>query len=124
MLSAQGFSSPKLSLDRTADGYIALRSALTEGRMDMLHMELLETELTHLQRDPGTGICDHPVGGSKDVSDSFAGATWNAILTNPGIPVSSKKVASAISAVNGRSQFSDRSLLGQIQAKSKPRKFL
>ena len=114
LLSSQGFDSPKLSLDRTADGYIALRSTLTEGRMDMLHVPLLEQELTRLQRDPGTGICDHPVGGSKDVADSFAGATWNALLTNPGVPVSTKKVASAIAAINGGNRSYKQQPLGQF----------
>lgn len=100
LLEAHRFDVDKISLDRTPDGYLSLRSVLLEGRMDMLHMNLLEDELIHLQRDPGTGICDHPAGGSKDVSDSFAGAVWSAIRDNSAIPVPASSVASAMRAVN------------------------
>lgn len=102
ILEQQGFGDvPKLSLDRTPDGYTALRSILVEERIDMLHCELLEQELTQLQRDAVTMVCDHPSGGSKDVSDSFAGAVWSAVLDDnqPYIPATS--VASAIANVNG-----------------------
>lgn len=116
LLEAQGFNTAKISLDRTPDGYTSLRSAILEQRIDMLHVELLEKELTHLKRDPGTGICDHEVGRSKDVSDSVAGSVWNAILQNPGVPISTKSKVSAIAAVNsmnglGRSHQSTPSSL-------------
>lgn len=105
ILEAQGFTVDKISLDRTPDGYIALRSALLEQRIQLFRCSLLEDELIHLQRDATTGKIDHPAGGSKDVADSLAGAVYNAILNNNGIPVSSKTVASAMRAVastNGR----------------------
>lgn len=101
LLEAQGFTVDKISLDRTPDGYMALRSILLEERMDMLDCKLLQDELIHLQRDSVTGKIDHPVGGGKDVADSFAGSTWNAILINPGTIVPAKHIASAISSVNG-----------------------
>lgn len=100
LLEEQGFDVDKISLDRTPDGYLALRSILLEQRVDMLDVSLLQSELIHLQRDSVTGKVDHPIGGSKDVADSFAGSLWNAMLNNPGIPVPAKSVASAISAVN------------------------
>ena len=67
----------------------------------MIDVQLLQDELIYLQRDSVTGKVDHIVGRSKDVSDSFAGAIWNAITHNPGVKVPSKKIASAISSVNG-----------------------
>ena len=103
LLEAQGFDVSKLSLDRTPDGYMALRSILLEERVDMLDVKLLQDELVHLQRDGVTGKIDHPLGGSKDTSDSFAGAIWNAVLTNPGVPVATKSVTSLIRSVNTRS---------------------
>ena len=103
LLEAQGFDVSKLSLDRTPDGYMALRSILLEERIDMLDVKLLQDELVHLQRDGVTGKIDHPLGGSKDTSDSFAGAIWNAVLTNPGVPVATKSVTSLIRSVNTRS---------------------
>ena len=101
LLESKGFGKvPKISLDRTPDGYMAFRSVLAEKRIDLLDIELLQNELIHLQRDSFSGKIDHPVGGSKDVSDSVAGAIWNAILQNPGVPVKGTTVASAIASVN------------------------
>lgn len=102
LLEGNGFSTSLISLDRTPDGYIALRSMLIEQRVDMLDMQLLQDELVHLQRDGTTGRVDHPVGGSKDVADSFAGCLWNASRKNPSVPVPKKSVINAISAVNGQ----------------------
>lgn len=102
LLEKQGFSVDKISLDRTPDGYIAGRAILVEQRVDMLHSELLEHELTHLQRDATTGKVDHIQGESKDASDSFIGAMWNAMLNTDGVPSSPKSVISAMASVNGR----------------------
>ena len=102
LLESQGFGEvKKLSLDRTPDGYMTLRSVLLEQRIDMLDCHKLQDELIHLQRDANTGKVDHPVGGSKDTADSFAGAVWNATISNVGIPVPVRSVASAIASVNG-----------------------
>lgn len=101
LLEAQGFDSPKISLDRTPDGYIATRSVLLEERIDMLECETLENELIFLQRDSVTGRVDHPIGGSKDIADSFAGWIWQATLSAPGIAAAGKSVVKAITSVNG-----------------------
>lgn len=101
LLEEQGFDVDKISLDRTPDGYVATGSVLSEQRVDLLDHRLLQDEMIHLQRDGITGKIDHPVGGSKDVSDSFAGAVWNALLNNPGVQVPAKAKARVISAVNG-----------------------
>ena len=63
LLEAQDFKVDKISLDRTPDGYICLRSVLMEERVDMLHSNELETELILLQRDAFSGRVDHPLGG-------------------------------------------------------------
>ena len=107
LLEEQGFAVDKISLDRTPDGYIALRSVLMEHRVDMLDVKLLQDELVHLQRDSVTGRVDHLVGLSKDISDSFAGAIWNALKQpDAAINVPVKSVAHAISHVNGsRSRY-------------------
>lgn len=100
LLEAQGFDVDKVSLDRTPDGYMALRSILLEQRIDMLDVQELQDELIYLQRDAVTGKIDHRVGFEKDLSDSFAGSIWNAILHQASPGVSAKSVANAISAVN------------------------
>lgn len=63
VLESEGIIVDKLSVDRTPDGYIAFRNVLIENRIDLLHVELLENELTRLERDPITGKVDHPAGG-------------------------------------------------------------
>lgn len=92
LLASKGFKESKISLDRTPDGYLALRSVLTEQRIDLLHVELLENELIHLQRDAMTGRIDHTASSSKDCSDSLAGAVWNAVQQNPGVTVHAKQL--------------------------------
>ena len=101
-LESNGFEVSKLSLDRTPDGYVAFRSVLQEERIDMLPCDLLEDEIIHLQRDAFSGAVDHPIGGSKDCSDSVAGAVWNATLKNPSIPIDVSKKAKIMSDVNKR----------------------
>ncbi len=110
LLEEQGFKVSKISLDRSPDGYVALRSALLEQRIDMLDHQLLQDELVHLQRDANSGVPDHPIGGSKDVADGFAGAVWNAILTNPAIPVPAKSLAKVMQNINTRNTYKNPAL--------------
>lgn len=63
MLIAQGYDATIISLDKTPQGYLALRSALNDGRLGLIQIDLLETELIQLQRDVQTGKIDHPPDG-------------------------------------------------------------
>lgn len=100
LLEEQGFTVDKLSVDRTPDGYMAFRDVLITQRIDLLDIQYLQNELIRLQRDGLSNKIDHPIGESKDMSDSLARATWNAIRNNSGIQVPRKTVAKAIAAVN------------------------
>lgn len=100
LLEEQGFTVDKLSVDRTPDGYMAFRDVLITQRIDLLNIQYLQNELIRLQRDGLSNKIDHPIGESKDMSDSLARATWNAIRNNSGIQVPRKTVAKAIAAVN------------------------
>lgn len=80
ILVTQGYDACVLSLDKTPQGYLSLRSAMNDGRIGLIQIELLEKELIQLQRDVQTGKLDHPADGSKDMADSLAGALWNATL--------------------------------------------
>lgn len=102
LLEGQGFDVSYRSLDRTPDGYIAFKSILSENRIDLLDVDLLQNELIHLQRDSLSGKVDHPIGGSKDVADSIAGACWNASLDNPPILIHATTLANTMSRVNTR----------------------
>ena len=99
-LESKGFTVDKISLDRTPDGYGALHTVILEERFEMLDSKLLQDELIHLQRDMVTGRCDHPLGGSKDLSDAVAGWVWNAVLHNQGVAVQTSKKVNAMLAVN------------------------
>ena len=99
-LEQKGFTVDKISLDRTPDGYGAMHTVLIEERIDMLDSKLLQDEFIHLQRDLVTGRVDHPIGGSKDLTDSMAGWVWNATLHNDGVPVATSKKVNAMLAVN------------------------
>lgn len=101
LLEEQGFTVSKLSLDRSPQGYDTLKSTLLEQRIDMLNIKLLQDELIMLQRDSMTGKLDHPANSTKDMSDSFAGAVWNATINNPGVVIPTTKVANVFSNVNG-----------------------
>ena len=71
-----------------------------DQRIDLLDIQELQDELIKLQRDAMSLVPDHPIGGAKDMSDSLARATWNAILHNSGISIPKKSVAKAIASVN------------------------
>lgn len=76
-----GFKDSKiLSLDKTPDGYMMLKSAIYERRISLLNLSILEQEIIQLERNNMSGKIDHPVDGSKDCSDALAGALYNASL--------------------------------------------
>lgn len=80
ILRDKGFQTEIRSLDRTPVGYQILREAMIENRISLIRHSRLENELIHLQRDTSTGKLDHPPDGSKDISDSLAGAVWDLSL--------------------------------------------
>lgn len=63
ILTTAGYSTRKLSLDKTPTGYIALRSAINERRIKLLNIKLQEDELINLERNNQTGKIDHPING-------------------------------------------------------------
>lgn len=80
-LETAGFIATIVSLDRTPNGYLAFRSALAEKRVSMIKIPFLETEIIRLERNNMTGKVDHPVDGSKDMSDGLAGSIYNASIS-------------------------------------------
>jgi len=70
-----------VSLDRKPDGYQFFKTALIERRIQVLsNQQELFKEIVDLKQDNLTGKVDHPIDGSKDIADSFAGAIYNASL--------------------------------------------
>ena len=63
MLITQGYDATILSMDKSPEGYLTLRSAMNDERIGLIQIELLEKELIELQRDVTTGKLDHPSDG-------------------------------------------------------------
>lgn len=99
MLLAQGYDATIISLDKTPQGYLTLRSAMNDERIGLIQIELLEKELIELQRDIQTGKLDHPADGSKDGADSLAGALFNATLHKQSL-LDSLQMLSTFASIN------------------------
>lgn len=72
-MKQRGVKSEVLSVDRTTEPYDALKSALYEDRIAFYEYNPLIAELRTLEYDSIRRKVDHPVAGSKDVSDALAG---------------------------------------------------
>lgn len=80
ILRQKGFSSGRLSVDVSPGPYELTKAAFYSGRIEApLHKHCLK-EFLSLEKDNKTGRVDHPVNGSKDVSDAVAGVVSG--LTN------------------------------------------
>ena len=84
MLESRGFAVKVLSLDRTKGPYYLWRDAFMEGRIRIFNHRILMREAEHLL-DLEDKI-DHPATGTKDVTDSAAGAFFNTISTSAATP--------------------------------------
>ena len=72
----------KVSVDRTDEAYLSLRSAHFDRRIAMYKYSWYEREVLDLERDAKKRKVDHPLKstqggkGSKDVTDGVAGSVW------------------------------------------------
>jgi hypothetical protein len=95
MLESRGIPSENLSVDKDNKVYTAFRQASEELRLRMYRQDTMMHEAENLVYIDGNKKVDHPKDGSKDTSDSAAGAYFNAITSeeklmvaadnNPGI---------------------------------------
>jgi hypothetical protein len=82
ILEKQGIETGLLSVDRTDEAYLSLRSALFDRRIALYKYSPFEDEVLDLERDIKEHKVDHPLKattggkGSKDVSDAVAGVVW------------------------------------------------
>lgn len=100
LLSAQGFKTAKISVDRSEEPYIGLKNILYDQRIELIHNSVRDDELVHLQRV--NNKIDHPAGGSKDLSDCLAGACWTLTTEHAVSRPALSSVAAAIASVNKR----------------------
>ena len=78
LLKVAGINTKLTSVDRSVDPYLNVRSCILENRLDIYNHPLLVKELYDLEYDRRNNKVDHPLESSKDISDSLAGALWNA----------------------------------------------
>lgn len=104
LLSAQGFNTKKISVDRSEDPYIGLRNILYDQRIELIKNDVRDGELIKLQRT--NGKIDHPVNGSKDIADCLCGACWTLteehVTPTPPPSRTAKVIASVNSVYNKR----------------------
>ena len=80
LLRQKGFTTGTYSMDATAAPYDFTKSAFYDGRIKApVHGKAL-SEIMRLERNPQTGLIDHPPNFSKDCSDAVAGVVFG--LTN------------------------------------------
>ena len=72
-MKTRGVKSEVISVDRTADAYNAVRQAMYEDRLSVYHYQPFIDECMALEYDGHKGKVDHPLAGSKDVTDAVAG---------------------------------------------------
>lgn len=107
LLTAQGFHTEKISVDRSEEPYIGLKNVLYDQRIELIKNDLRDTELIKLQRI--NNKIDHPSNGSKDISDCLCGAVWTLTTEHAVSPPQPSSVAGAIAAVNGMNSRNSRS---------------
>lgn len=69
-----GMRAHMVSVDRTSAPYKQLRDAMYDRRVNMLDDDVALGEILELEYDEDKDKVDHPVNGSKDVSDAICGA--------------------------------------------------
>jgi len=79
IVRTKGLTCGHLSVDTDFTPYRVLKDVFYDGRMVMYSYEPVITELVRLEKR--LEKVDHPADGSKDVSDSLAGAVYN-LFTN------------------------------------------
>jgi hypothetical protein len=118
-LNQKGIATDKLSVDRNADPYIALRNAFVDQRIELIPYKLQEDELIHLERTSDNKPPDHPPqhsdssvlpsesngwsskGIGKDSADALCGALNDCLIHQTVARPSGKHIAKAITTVNG-----------------------
>lgn len=82
-LKREGYVAGVQSVDRTMEPYDSLKAAIYEGRLHVPEHPVLLRELRSLYKDVKRKKVDHPLKGSKDVSDALAGVVFKLMSLPP-----------------------------------------
>lgn len=72
----KGYKSEVVSVDRTPDPYLAMKYAIYEQRLDVYEYEPFLEEARSLEWSVSKHKVDHPLNGTKDVTDAVAAICW------------------------------------------------
>jgi len=89
-LKRKGITPHLISMDTSPDPYEELKSAFYENRIEIYNYKPFIDEFKQLEYDRLSGKIDHPTAGSKDVSDSVAGAIWGLKKASTRMPLYGK----------------------------------
>ena len=76
ILKQKGFITGRVSMDKTALPYEVMKTAFYDGRVKAPKHDKALSEIVRLERDPQTGLIDHPQNFSKDCADAIAGVIY------------------------------------------------
>jgi hypothetical protein len=81
-LEKKGFITEYLSVDKDLEPYDTLKEVTNEGKVDYYHHPVFLEEIEGLELIEGKKV-DHPPKGSKDLTDSVAGAIYKLVSSPP-----------------------------------------
>lgn len=76
VLRQKGFITGVQSMDKTSLPYDIMKAAFYDGRIRAPLHEKALSEIVRLERNPQTGLIDHPPNYSKDCADAVAGVVF------------------------------------------------
>lgn len=93
LLRQHGFVTGLQSMDTDTKAYDVTKQAIYDKRVRAPEQPKAQEEFTRLERDPKTRKIDHPVRGSKDLSDAMAGVIYGLTMRRDtwrlhGVPLS------------------------------------
>ena len=92
ILRQEGFTTGTSSMDKTSLPYDVTKTAFYDGRVMAPRHEKALSEIVRLERDPQSGLIDHPPNFSKDCADAVAGVVYGltyrrATWVHHGVPI-------------------------------------
>lgn len=92
----RGISTHIISMDTSTEPYDELKSAFYDNRIEIYNYKPFIDEFKFLEYDRLSGTIDHPVAGSKDVSDAVAGVVHGLKTLSKRMPLQGEKHNSRI----------------------------
>ena len=76
ILRQRGFITGTFSMDKNPLPYEVMKTAFYDGRVKAPKHDKALSEIVRLERDPQSGLIDHPPNFSKDCADAVAGVVY------------------------------------------------